>query len=173
MTSNKPSEYKIAIFSAFIGIVFTAIYDFIKDKPILSSFFSICQWIWTNIFEFKIKIWLLLLFLTTIYLIKRFYNYKTKTPNKADWLNYEEDTIDGIKWKWIWYKNPMSGNWTISDLKIVCNKCETSMDMNESYPYDYAECPRCDNRKERYRSLQKIEAIIIDNVQRGLYKSLI
>ncbi|MCG2612596.1 hypothetical protein LZZ90_13885 [Flavobacterium sp. SM15] len=171
------NEYKIAIFGAFASIIFTAIYDFIKAKPILSTFWNLLKWIWNHIFEFQLKIWQILIFFITIWIIKSIIkvfkkpNENLTTQNDADWLNYTEDNINGLNWRWKWIKNVLTHKWNIEDLTIACNKCGTSMHLDDSYVYGKtAECPRCENRIRDYKDLVKIEAIIIDNVKRDMYK---
>ncbi len=56
MSKNQHSEIKIAIIGAFASVIFTAIYDWVKDKPVLSTFKNICKWLWKNIFQFEIKV---------------------------------------------------------------------------------------------------------------------
>lgn len=94
------------------------------------------------------------------------------TQNKsADWLNYTEDNIGGLNWRWKWERNVLTQQWNVVDLTIACNKCGTSMHLNDSYVYGkQAECPRCDNQIRDYKDLQKTESIIIDNVKRDLYQ---
>ena len=174
---KKNNEYKIAIFSALISIIFTAIYDFIKEKPFLSTFWNIIKWIWNNIFEFQIRIWQILLLSILLLIIRKiiisFQRIKKGTikQNESDWLNYTEEIIDGLKWRWKWIKNPLTHKWNIDDLTIACSKCGTSMHLDESYVYGKtAECPRCENHIKNYKDIIKIESIIIDNVKRDMYK---
>ncbi|HLO72687.1 MAG TPA: hypothetical protein VK164_02010 [Flavobacterium sp.] len=173
MKKENLSEYKIAVFSAFISILFTAIYDWLKQKPLLTTLLDIIKWLWKNIFEFEIKIWLLLIIIIVYkiskIIIKSFNKPKNITTTSKSFINYSEETIDGIKWKWKWEKNPLTGKINIQDLKPICNKCGTSMDLNENGYKVYADCPRCDNEISNFKDTQKIEAIIIDNVQRDLF----
>ena len=174
MKEKKVNEYKLAIFGAFASIIFTAIYDLIKDKPLLSTLFTFVRWIWINLFEFKLRLWQAVLILILYRLIKKLVEKSRESSDrrntKADWLLYTEDLFDGIKWKWGWVRNPLTNKMNINNLTIVCGKCGTSMSLDSSYTYgNNAQCPRCDNRINRYKDIQKVEAIIIDNVQRGLY----
>jgi len=167
MKSKKPSEYKIAIFGAFIGVFFTGIYDLIKEKPILSTFWNILKWIWMNFFEYKINIWQILFVLTIIYIIKKFKPKKEKQI--SGFLKYKTDTFENIIWKWKWEWNPLTSEWNVKNLLPICTKCETSTQLNESFMENFAICPRCNNRLSRLKSSDKIEAIIIDNIDRKLH----
>ena len=167
MKENKSSEYKIALFGAIIGIVLTAIYDLVKEKPILSSLWNIFKWIWKNIFEFTVSIWQILAVLLLFYLIK-----KLKPKKETDippFLKYVTDEFDEITWKWKWKWNPLTQQWNVQDLIPLCNKCGTSTLLNEEYADKYATCPRCENFMNKLKSTDKIEAIIIDNIDRKLY----
>ena len=171
------NEYKIAFFGALLSIIFTAIYDFIKEKPLLSTFINFLKWIWSHIFEYQLKVWQILILIVLIWLIKAILKAIKKpkesvTQNKsADWLNYTEDNIGGLNWRWKWERNVLTQQWNVVDLTIACNKCGTSMHLNDSYVYGkQAECPRCDNQIRDYKDLQKTESIIIDNVKRDLYQ---
>jgi hypothetical protein len=167
LKENKSSEYKIAVFGAVIGIILTAIYDFIKEKPILSSLWNILKWIWVNVFEFTVSIWQIILVLIIIYFIKKLKPKKEKEIPK--FLKYVSDEFDEITWKWKWEWNPLTQQWNVQNLIPQCNKCGTSAILNESYVDKYATCPRCENFMNELKSTEKIEAIIIDNIDRELY----
>lgn len=165
-------DIKIAIFSAFAGIVFTAIYDLIKSKPILSTFWKGIIWIWKNIFEFELKVWqIILVVLLLMFILYLLSKRKNKSPEiQFDWRDYTKDTIHNITWSWFWEKNPLYGKWNIKDLRPLCDSCGTKMKLEDSYNRDkFAECPRCGNVYTKQKDLEKIEAIIIDNVQRDIF----
>ena len=167
---KKSSEYKLAIFSAFIGVIFTAIYDWVKEKPIFSTLWNSLKWIWKNIFEYELKLWVILCITIPLFLIRKIIKSAKPidVPNRADWLNYTNDSIDKLEWKWRWRLSG-SNKYSIDDLKPICPKCGTSMDLTES-SFSLASCPRCDNYLTDIKNSQKIEAIILDNIDRNLYK---
>lgn len=171
----KKNEIILAFISGLISIMFTAIYDWAKEKPIFSTFIDIIKWIWKNLFEFELKIWQILLLIFGFTMIKRITKILSKknTPinNENDWLNYTEDFIEGLRWRWKWHRNPLNHNWNVNNISIACHNCGTSMNMDTSYVENFAECPRCDKTITGFKNIDKIEAIIIDNVQRGLYKN--
>lgn len=172
----KKNEIILAFISGLISIMFTAIYDWAKEKPIFSTFTYMTRWIWNKIFEFELKIWQIILIILGFTIIKRTIKFLSKnnisTNDENDWLNYTEDSIEGLKWRWKWNRNPLNHKWNVNDIRIACNNCGTSMNMDYdiSYAENFAECPRCDRKINRFKDVDKIEAIIIDNVQRGLYK---
>lgn len=168
MAKKISSEYKIAIFSALIGISFTAIYDFIKEKPILSTFWKFLKWIWVNIFEFQVSIWQILIALFIIILILFLIpDKKNPTP---DFLDYTTDTFEDIIWRWKWQWISYRKEWNVKDLIPLCIKCGTATTLEETISsHDYANCPRCNQRMTRIKKKNKIEAIIIDNLDRKIH----
>ena len=167
-------DTKIAIFSGFIGIVFTAIYDLINSKPILSTFWDGLKWVWKNIFEFELTVWQILLglgiLILILYLLSLRNNDDGIVENGFDWRSYNKDRIHNMNWSWYWEKNVLDGKWNVKDLRPVCNSCGTKMHFsNSSWSSEYAECPRCESKFHEQKDISKIEAVIIDNVQRGIY----
>ena len=165
-------DIKIAIFSAFAGVVFTAIYDLIKSKPILSTFWNGLKWIWKNIFEFEITVWQIILGIIVLILILYFLSKReNETPkNQLDWRNYTKDRIHNMTWSWYWEEN-LYGKWDVKDLRPICDSCGTKMKLENSYnnSYEFADCPRCGRIYNERKDLEKIHAVIIDNIQRRIY----
>jgi len=166
-------EYKVAIVSAVAGVIATGIYDFIKEKPILSTLWSGLKWIWNTIFEAQFTVWQFLLFIIILLALLLFILWLTtkgvnssSNAGTANWLAYEEDTIDGTTWKWNWEKG-LSGKYEAKHLRPLCHNCGTSMQFYEGSWDTYYECPRCDERLKRVKSKYKVESIILDNVHRG------
>lgn len=174
MGKNQHFEIKIAIIGAAFGVIFTAIYDWIKAKPVLSTFLSLCKLLWENVFQFKLSVWqvflVLFLFFVIKIVLKKFNKKKANDSfDENHWLKYKEDIFDGVKWKWDWQKNTVTGKTNIYDLRPLCPDCETQMDIKESGSYEFADCPRCEYILARFKSPSKVEAVIIDNVQRSIY----
>lgn len=169
MANKQNSEIKIALIGAGAGVFFTAIYDWIKNKPLLSTFKNSLVWIWNNIFQVTFSIWQIIVTLIIIFIIRNFLKKSNLNENNhIDWLEYTEDVFDNLKWKWRWKKNSY-GSWSIIDISPTCNKCGTKMNISGYYSF-YANCPRCNNFLENLKSTDKIEAIILDNVDRKLYR---
>ncbi len=166
-------DIKIAVLGAFASIVFTAIYDIAKSKPILSTFWDFLKWAWNNVFEFKFSVWQILIGLVLLYLILYLLSLKNgkETQNQVLWTSYKEDNIQNMKWSWNWEKDFLTGKWQIEDLRPVCDSCGTKMHLKNSFNNwePFAECPRCDKKFKGQKDLKKVEAVIIDNVQRGIY----
>lgn len=106
----------MALLGCVITIISSGIYEYIKEKPILSSFKFLFQWIWNNIFEFEIKICEILIMLIFIAIIIVFIensNNTKKPKSKADFTDYIRDKIQGTKLKWNWEHNFFEGKWEV------------------------------------------------------------
>jgi ribosomal protein S27AE len=174
MSIKPKSEYTIAFFGALLSILFTAIYDWIKEKPIMFTLGNIVKWLWNNIFEFSLTLWQIILGIILIVIIKNLFkkvNPENNTKNNSEWLNYLEDSFDGLKWKWSW-KNNGYNKYKIDDLKPICSKCGTSMIIHDNIYSLSARCPRCEHYLERFKAPNEIIHLIHDNIDRDLYKEL-
>ena len=165
-------DYLIGLYTGIIGIILLALYDFIKEKPILSTLFSIIKWVWNTIFEFEFKVWQIIVIILALLVLKKILNVTINQVNQdnsevdSKWLNYTQDTIAGITWKWKWRKNYGNGLWNISDLVPLC-KCKTPMAIYNGNTL--AVCPRCEKSISGFKKPDKVEAIIIDNIERDIY----
>ena len=164
-------DYLRGLFGGFITIIFSAIYDFIKHKPFLSTLVSSIKWVWNTIFEFEVKIWqIIIIGLLLVFIKKILLTNKKEVINNQEiaikWLGYTEDTIDGVIWSWNWQKKYGSGNYYITELVPLC-ECKTPMKLYNGS--SFAICPRCDKHISDFKSPDKIDAIIIDNIKRDLY----
>lgn len=75
-----------------------------------------------------------------------------------------------MTWSWFWEKNILDGKWNVKDLRPICDSCGTKMHLNDStWDRKFADCPRCGKEYHDRKDLTKVEAVIIDNVQRGIY----
>ncbi|WP_370425302.1 hypothetical protein [Tenacibaculum dicentrarchi] len=76
-----------------------------------------------------------------------------------------------MNWSWFWEKNILDGKWSVKDLRPLCDSCGTKMHLNNSNEWGkkFADCPRCGKVYDGRKDLTKIEAVIIDNVQRGIF----
>jgi hypothetical protein len=165
-------DYWIGLYTGIVGIILLALYDYVKEKPILSTLFSIIKWIWITFFEFEFKVWQIAIIILVLLSFKKILQAtkkqvkQTVSDNIPKWLNYTQDTIDGITWKWKWNKRYATGNWYIADLFPLC-ECKTPMALYNGS--SLATCPRCDKHIMDFKSPEKVEAIIRDNVDRAVY----
>ena len=181
MTQNKDhwikSPWTISIGTAIFSLLLSMGYDFFKDKPILTTIWSILKWIgnlfWT-ILNFDLKVWwviiVVILFVLIIYLIDKL---KKEATFKPDFYSYREEESRLWKWTWEWQWNKRKRAWMITDMKAHCPNCDTPMiDNSNMYGY-YFDCPRCDFKAENEQCDQphKIERIILDNIDRERNKT--
>lgn len=168
MTRN---DYKIGIFGGIIAVISSGIYDYIKEKPILTSIKNLFMWIWEQIFEFEIRIWQILIIIIILVIINSF--SKTNNTEKTTTVNftdYNRDTIHGTIWSWSWEHNIFENKWQVQNIIPICDKCGTRMKYEFNYGAELtAKCPRCDNRQTKLKDKEIIEALIIDNVHQNLH----
>lgn len=154
-----------------LSMIASFLYDFWKDEPVLSTLNTIFKWVWENVLNANLKIWVIIIMLFFIYTIRKLISAILKKEEKTiSFLDYTTDFIKGTQWKWKWANNMFEGP-VIVELTVICEKCQTSMERNSDS--HFARCPRCDHRQKYYQDTFDIKAIILDNVERGLYKDII
>lgn len=176
MTLNKEhwtkSAWTISIGTAIFSLFLTMVYDYSKEKPILSTVWSFLKWIanliW-SVLNFDLKVWWIVVavfvFILTLVIIDKF---KRKETFKPDFYNYREDKFKNWRWSWDWNWNRNKNAWIISEMKAHCPHCDTPLiDHSNSYILSF-DCPRCEfNAIDRQCDEQyKIERIILDNIDR-------
>lgn len=166
------SPWTISLVTAIFSISLTAIYDIIKDKPILSTLWGWIKSLWGWFITFinlNLKIWWILIGILVIILLLFVISKLTskKENNLPDFTSYKEDCFGGWKWSWDWHFNSYERKWHISNLKAHCPQCDTPM-FHDSSDSTF-QCPRCSFQTD-YQSKHKrrfeVEAIIIDNLDR-------
>lgn len=174
--SERKFQILITVVGALIPFGITAIIDKSKEIPFTTTLLSCLKWIWLNIFEHPFSVWQILVFFIFLILLVRFIvriqKPKQVEENKPDWLNYTADEFGGSNFSWDWELNYLE-KYQVVNLLPICN-CGTSMRINLNFQVsDFAFCPRCDSRLHIRKSEADIEAIILDNIKRDLYKEKI
>jgi hypothetical protein len=166
------SPWAISIGTAIFSLILTIGYDFLKQKPILTSIRAILKWIvnlvWT-VLNFDFKIWWIVIIVSLFFLIVVIIGkFKQEETFKPDFYSYREDKLKKWKWTWGWKFDDAKNVWIISEMKAHCPKCKTPM-IEHSSRYDLRfDCPRCDFYaiKRDCDEPHKIERIILDNIDR-------
>ena len=159
------SEIKNAVLGGIIGIILTAIWDFIKQVPIFSTLSKLPNWFW-SILNYKIAVWIFIVFIMLWNFIKIIIQRKSSKEvqnNSFDFLNYTEDEIDGNKWRWNWKKH-YTGKYVIENLSVLCPNCNTPMKFD--YYLSTATCPRCNSISRNCKNPDNVQSVIIDNLNR-------
>ena len=166
------SPWTLALMPVLFGTMLTAIYDAIKDKPILSTLWGWIKTIWGWIvafLNFELKVWWVLIGISVIIavliIISKLSNEKENTL--PSFTSYKEDIFGEWKWSWDWHLNSYDKKWHVDNLRAHCPKCDTPM-FHDNSDIRF-QCPRCgfetnwgSNHKNRF----EVEAIIIDNLER-------
>ena len=160
----------VGLGTTLFGFLLSLANDYFKKTPFLTTlnnlFKKITHFI-ILILNFKIKIWIILaiilLLILIVFIISK--NSNEAKPEYPSFYNYREDQLKGFKWSWSWSKS--TRGWCIKNLKPHCPKCDTPLGRTTFFSI---ECPRCDNYIERTPSIDKIERIIYDNINRNIMK---
>lgn len=161
---------KFILGTIVLGLITSFIYDGIKQFPFLSTVWNILKWIWTTIFEFELRVWQIILGVLVLLIIAEIVDRRKKqstTPPKFH--SYKTDKFHLINWKWDWAFDYTSKKWYASNIKPICPKCNTTMHYDYSFGNFQGRCPRCENLIKNMKDVKDIEAIIIDNVDKGSF----
>lgn len=166
------SPWALALVPVVFGTILSAIYDAIKDKPVLSTLWGWIKVIWNCVvafFNIELKIWWILFGIISIIIVLLLvvkFASKNET-NLPDFVSYKEDTFGGWKWSWEWQFKRYDRKWHIENLRAHCPKCNTPM-FHDSCDTVFW-CPRCDfetDFRSKHKRRDEVEAIIIDNLDR-------
>lgn len=172
----RKSPWTISIGTAIFSLLLTMIYDYSKEKPILTTIWALLKWFGKflkSVLDFDVKIWWILvtvgLFSLLVIIIGKF---KAEEVTKPDFYNYRTGKFKRWIWTWTWKLDLRRNAWIIEDLQANCPNCETPM-INHSTRYDlHFDCPRCDFKASDNECDEphKIERIILDNIERNKNK---
>ena len=172
------SNWTISVGTAIFSLLLTMGYDYSKEKPILTTVWSILKWIgnlvWT-ILNFDLKVWWILgsvfLFILIAFFVSKF---KKEETFKPDFYSYREGRFKRWRWTWGWEWSDGKKAWLISNLTAHCPNCDTPMiDHSSMYGLSF-DCPRCEFRAsdQQCDEPHKIERIILDNIDRKRKESI-
>jgi len=166
------SNWTISIGTAIFSLLLTMGYDYSKDKPILTTVWTILKWIgnfiWT-ILNFNLKVWWLIVGVIIFFIIALLISrVKSKDTFKPDFYSYREGKFKRWKWTWNWQWSDRKNAWLISELRAHCPNCDTPMIEHSSIYGLSFDCPRCEFRANdgQCDEPHKIERIILDNIDR-------
>ncbi|TSJ47610.1 hypothetical protein [Fluviicola chungangensis] len=163
MKKELTREIKLAFYGAIAGAIVTSVVDLIRSKPFYTSIWFGLKWFWNNILSFPIPVWGVIIIL----ILSRIKFSSKEQSKKPRFTDYTEDTFAGMNWKWRWEEN--MGVMEITGLRPLCGECGTSCSVQQGHLLPYMKCPRCDKSGNILKSIDDIERIIIDNIERGNY----
>jgi len=160
----------ISVGSTVLAFILTVIYDFLKNKPVLTTILIILKAIvkfFSSILNFQLKIWWVLLGIAFVifilYIIYKVLEIKYSTTNLPPFMNYTEDIILHWSWKWVWEKQ-YDGKYDIEYLRPICPRCNTPLICN----YFSYRCPRCNHEAHSdIPDLDTVKIMIMDNVEKA------
>lgn len=159
-----------------LSIIISVINDWVKKEQVFSTISTIVSMIFNTlcaILNYRIKVWWVLfgvIVLIIIFVLLGLYsNYTQTTPNKAEFLEYTQDTILGYKWKWNWQKD-IYGKYGVENLHPICMQCDTPLVENiYGYGGKY-KCLRCgEGYPKPLPEFANVKMLIHDNVRRKYF----
>ena len=164
-----------------VTVLGTGAYDWIKDKPILTTLWSFLKWLYNavvNILNIDIKLWFILLFILIFYIAKFIYKLifdrpVVETESLPEWIKYKQGVLKYWLWSWDYEREPFTGKIKITRLTPICQTCNTKMTGDLLYG-GYYRCPRCEKTYDStynrsWESAEDIKALIKDNIEKGDY----
>ena len=153
----------------FIGITVTTICSALAESfsrfKILTAIIKLFINIKNLIFKFfsasiSIPLWLfiLILLVSVVFIVLILLSLLGGKETSPNFLNYIEDRLFGIVWRWKWEYNRFSKKCSIEDLFPFCPNCDCQL----LHPYENEfECPNCDFESPDYpKSAFELELII-------------
>jgi hypothetical protein len=167
------SPWTISIVTTIFGVLLTILYDFLKDKPILTTIIFIFITIRDSILfvlNINLRLWWIILLIIIILVLLYFKKINKIEPIPPDYTSYRSDKFKKWEWSWNWRYDNSKNIWVINDLTAYCPNCGTPLSIYYDYIQNIAECPRCEYKVygNECEDPEKIEKIIIDNVKRKI-----
>jgi len=166
----------------FIGITATAIGSVLAESfskfKILTAILKLFINIKNLIFKFfsasiSIPLWLfiLILLVSVVFIARILISSWGAKKNTSIFLNYIEDELFGIVWKWRWDYDRFSRKYDIEDLLPFCPKCDCQ--LTRTYDEEGFQCPNNDFRKVTFpKSYGEIRLIIKQRVRQRIRKNI-
>jgi len=168
----------------FIGITATAIGSVLAESfskfKILTAILKLFINIKNLIFKFfsasiSIPLWLfiLILLISVVFIVLILLSLLGGKETSPNFLNYIEDRLFGIVWRWRWKFDKYDKNYWIDDLIPFCPQCECQLFSSLPNIFD---CPNCDFTSDVYPKSetelkmiirQKARKIISQNQNKG------
>lgn len=166
------SKLGIAVLTGLLNFIGTLINDWLREKPILTTFISIINFITCQIskfFSLEIKLYWFFVIFIFIFLVYKLILFFKQKNGKPYFYNYNEGILKKWRWTWEWQWDNKSKSWKIQKLKAYCPKCNSQLLIQANFLRGTsAECPRCNFLAigEECEIPFKIESIIHDNIDR-------
>ena len=167
------NPWTVTIGGGLVVLFITVIIDAITAEKIFNTLKVLLSFIWNiviSILNFRLKVWWLLCGIAVIAIVLciliKLSDKKSQTIEKPKFLEYTEDHILGLSWRWRW-ERMYDGKYRIENLEAVCSKCGTPL------VFEYSElhkCLRCN--KEFYHDWIETDHVIMliqDNVRRKCF----
>lgn len=167
------NPWTVSIGSGLVVLVMTVIIDMITAEKVFSTIktiFSILVNAILAFLNFEIKVWWILIGIAALLLALWVWVKirDSKVDTVTQFLEYNQDTVLGYTWKWVWEKNSF-GKYSIEDLHPICQKCSTPL-IYDYIGYGRAKCLRCGKvYTNDLPKVNEVKMLIYDNVRRKYF----
>lgn len=150
--------------------------DWIKGVDLMSTFRGVIEFIVKYIVAFlnaELKVWWVLvavvLIVVVLIIIVKFLDTKEKSTS-IPFMGYTKDFVMGFNWEWE-YRKMYDGNYTISNLHLVCLKCSMRLKQSGMYGWEIT-CLRCNtSQKWEDHYLTDAQLLIEDNIKKKFFQN--
>lgn len=170
---------QVVVGSLICPPIASAFYDKTKNIPVLAPVTQFLNFIWIDIFNFKISLYIaFIILIVTIIGVRNYWKfqnglsdiYSSLPPEapKVDFLNWTKGSFKNWTWTWKWILNTKFNTYVVSNLIPICDKCGYKMKGDPGYAI--YKCPNCDNiYAKNYESSSDIASIIEQKLENGDY----
>lgn len=167
------NPWTVTIGGGLVVLLITVIVDAITAEKIFNTLKALLSFVWNiviSFLNFRLKVWWILCGIAVIvfvlYILIRVNDAKPQNIEKPKFLEYTEDHILGLSWRWNWEKM-YDGKYRIENLEAVCSNCGTPL------VYEHLDCYKCLRCQNEYCigwvEPQNVQMLIEDNVRRRYF----
>lgn len=150
----KSAWFQLLIGSLVLTPVGTGIYDWLKQRPILTTITTWLAAFWNGLtYVWNIQLALgyfvvggLILVFGLIWLVRISIKATLAEP---DFTSYKVDKFKDWCWSWSWWYNPTRKKWEVVDMEPYCEACQMQMLTRFDGRHTYY-CPQCERAYDNY-----------------------
>lgn len=157
-----------------LGIISCFIYDYIKNKPLLSSitgFYNSVSGFFIGFVHIDIRLWIALTAIAAYAILKKIIKNLLASPPLPDFIAYKKDVFHF--WIWRWDYEFVNGSWMAKDLTPYCPECDVELSLGQNIYRTWATCPKKKNSFEQsnnqYESADDVEKLIRAKINKMEY----
>lgn len=140
-------KLKNFLYGGVSSLLFSFIYDWVKDKPLLSTAVTCLKWLWKTLINFlalELKVWWLLSIIIIMRIVYLIYKNTNKEAPKPEYINYTSERFKNWIWRWDWYYDAYQKNWLVTNMAAYCPNDDVQLLNKSDMLRQRAVCPKCD-----------------------------